>query len=223
MKNIIILLLLLSSTIYGQDTIIKLGGDTVLCKMTKASASMLFYTEKGIGKSIEKGDVKYYSGKERLDRSQRLESCKYEFNEYDEFVKIWKTKTKWSVINGGFMFNKLLIAVSRYDNQYLLELLVNNVNPMVISESNKAMLKLTNDEIISLVPDKMYSSEHGYDALTKTSYNYIKPRYYISKDDLEKIRTHNVTKIRVYNSDAYSEIEVTKSKEIPTIVNCVLN
>lgn len=93
-----------------------------------------------------------------------------------------------------------------------------------IAQGNKLLLKLKNDEIITLSANDNYSPEimrrttNVFGAILNDTY-VVAPCYPISKADLDKIMTSDVTKVRVETYDDQFDGNVYGTKFSKTIKN----
>lgn len=112
----LLLLLILPYVFKGQDTIFKKDNTTIICKITKVTSSMLFYTENKIGKSISISDISKYSNQQTnnsTSSSNTQESdvkCDFKVTydkfesdttytlEFAEWLNVYKVKKKGKVV-----------------------------------------------------------------------------------------------------------------------------
>lgn len=110
------------------------------------------------------------------------------------------------------------------DVLYMLRIYIFNGDTR-ISKGNKLLLKLDNSEVIvsaatdDFYPEESSSTQNIFGAILSKTY-IVAPNYVISNDDLSKILTHNVEKVRVETYDSQFDGEVYGKKFSKTISEC---
>lgn len=149
------------------------------------------------------------------------QDCRFEKNEIDDFTKTKIVKTKLQTISTT---RSQLIKLSLVKNKKLyFKMLYHSggMSSIVVSTNNPITLMLKNDDILELIPTEIYSSE-----ITALNGTEIVCNYYITKQELQKIRSLGLKKIRFNTSKSYYDFVVEKENlqsKFNSQVDCFLN
>jgi len=157
------------------------------------------------------------------------QNCEYEIKEIDKFEKVEKVLTKKvKVMYPSFKPPVVFLALGRVDSDYILQLEFSyNKYVCLNSESNELLLMTENNEVIRL---KRESDE--IDCLKNNGMiNVGTFNYNIERNVLEKLSDKTLTALRIYHSDGYIDVDLTKknvnakkAKEfLKTQIPCILN
>jgi len=149
------------------------------------------------------------------------QDCKFEVNEIDAFSKNKKVKTKKQVVavtsTTGIYFTFMVNEITFLNLNYH----ASGINSIVVGPVNKLNLMLKDDNIIELSPLEIESAK--FDSLNNTD---ISVFYLISTEDINKIRTVGMKKIRFSTTEYYYDFDITKEKWVIKLnqnIDCFLN
>ena len=139
-------------------------------------------------------------------------------NKIDEFTKESIKRTNWDIMYtdmGGFV---LRYRLSKINNYYFVELKIfASGDFIIIPKDSDFMLKKSNDDIVTLKSINNESSCIGCGAIglvASEAYG-IWSKYSINLDEINKLKTDKIIKIRLYTDKAYydKEININKSEK----------
>jgi hypothetical protein len=144
--------------------------------------------------------------------------CKYIRNETDEFTKKVILETSKVVIKARDVTGQALSFHGYKQNTYrFLKVNWNTLQIVSVGTSEKLMLKLINNEIVEVYTNKYQVSSPIGNYWTITIF------YSIDENAFQKLKQHEVVKLRFYTTDGYIDKEVPKgaSNKILQMFKCI--
>jgi len=142
------------------------------------------------------------------------QECDFKINEFDAFTKLKKTETKRQVVA---VTTSTGIYFSFFKNNYTYLKVgyhTSGIKSIVVGTDNKISLMLLDDSLIELSPLEIYMGE--FNSLNDTD---ITVKYIITIDDIKKIRSVGIKKIRFNSTKYYYDFDVKKEKWIEKLNN----
>ncbi len=139
------------------------------------------------------------------------QNCKYSKNEVDEFTgKSIKTTKQVIVYNG--LFGGLAFKFTKINSSSYLEMGFSELSIITIEKGGALMFILKNGEKIELsaIESKVATP---YTSQTSTIWG-IEMDYFISDNDLLKLISSPISKLRIYTKQGYIEKEVRENKAV---------
>lgn len=135
-------------------------------------------------------------------------------NKIDEFTKLALKRTSYETLVQNFKMN-LFIRGSKIDSTTYLDIkLMIGGKVFSIQENADLMLMLENDSIVTLKNLKFALSCKGCGAkgFAGSAAEGVQTSYVIDDAELKALTTHNIKKIRIYESDGYLEDEIKEKR-----------
>lgn len=138
-------------------------------------------------------------------------------DEKDEFTGLQVKETSVEKLAhpfkmSGFSYN---FAVKKVDDRYYFNLRMMSLNGEVfaIRKDSKFMLRLKNDSVITLLSPSFEVSGKGEagSGLSASSAQGVSIYYPITKQEISLINASEITKIRVYTSDGFTEQDIKEA------------
>jgi len=137
--------------------------------------------------------------------------CKYSLNEIDNFTGTKKIETKPATLHRDGN-SAISFSFCRYDSSSFIRVGLNFTGlTYSIILGHKIIIKL-GDSIVEIIASK-----------TEIATGYTSLAYYVSKADLEKIKSNHITDIRVHLRDSYvsKAIKPENAEKIKVASNCI--
>lgn len=124
-----------------------------------------------------------------------------------------ETKSKW--LKGGM--SGITCNVLDFNGQKKLGITFALTSPTNIYSTDYLVLKLENEEVIKLIADQGYSPTHSQMGWVLT------PRYDVSPEFFDKIKTKKVTSFKITYDSKYVEYEVKNKNQgnLMTLARCL--
>lgn len=142
-------------------------------------------------------------------------SQKIEQNEVDEFTGDIKKSTSFELLYMGFDFTTYHRFSKINDSYYLnLKIMLASGSVFAIGKDEELMLKLANNEIVKLKNSSYTITSRGGGAKDIIGSNAmgLSVYYRITKTQLETLKKHSLSKIRIYTTENYLEASVKAKK-----------
>ena len=137
--------------------------------------------------------------------------CKFEVNEFDKFTKTINIVTKMEILHKDFN-SAISFNFCKSDSNLFIKVGLNLTGEIYsINEGDKLMI-MCSDSIITLKASQ-YKLVSGF--------TYV--NYFITQEQLEIIKTINITDIRLYLIDSYidKKIELKRAEKILELSKCI--
>jgi len=149
------------------------------------------------------------------------QDCQYETFEKDEFTGKKVIITKQERVTSGLM-RKLFWNYRSYDNKVILDIYDfrdMTTDIFTIRKGNSFMIKLANDEIITLKANESKTSKYGKSSTS------IAISLDIDSLSLVKLSSIGIKKIRIYEREEYTEVDISDkgSRIITNQTLCIIN
>jgi hypothetical protein len=150
-------------------------------------------------------------------RAQTLEE-----NKTDDFTNNKVKRTSWETVNETMSFSAYFrISQINSDTFFDLKLMIGG-KVFSVKKDQELMFKLENGEVVKLANLEYTITCKGCGArgFIGSAAEGAKMSYLIDKDQLEKLKTSKVVKLRIYTSDGYVENDIKEknSKKIQTAI-----
>ena len=130
---------------------------------------------------------------------------KITINKIDDFTGAKIFETSWVDV-----FELISFQINKTDDKtFLNSIFYSSSTPYTAHEEDELLLKLEGDEIITLKNLKTTTS--GLYGSGMTSHFSLPTSYILSKEQIDKLKTTKIIKVRLYYGDKYYE-ETTKEK-----------
>lgn len=140
--------------------------------------------------------------------------CKYDKNEYDQFLK--KQKIEKSIkVKGGDQYLKLNFC--NYDSFVFFRINYVTNRGMVVGKRDALIFLLDDESTVTAYPNDIYSSKSW---VLSVSVREILDATYYFEGDWSKLKTQKVKSVRIYYNSVYSDINIKHSKELQGVINC---
>lgn len=149
------------------------------------------------------------------------QKCDFIVNGVDEFTGKKSLLTKPFNINKSFTSRYFFsFSISSIDKQrFIFIQLTGGGQSLFIKKENPLMIKLKDDKIINLSPFETTPTK--YESIANgVTVSRITPKYEISDDDLNRISTIGISKIRMVTDDGVYDSDV-KDKDNKNIANAI--
>lgn len=223
----LLLLLFISEAVFSQDTIFKKDASVILCKVTKATSSMIFFTENKTGKSIPLSEVLRFTNGAISDETNKDKStteitsnCKYSRNEIDEYTKKKIVITEWQTIyykNWMSDVEALSFCLAyRANGNIFLSIKYQNragaVESLALDSKSYIGFVLENDSVIIIKYDGKRQSKtvdvKSYSNAGTYSENTLTGLFDLDKNLQTKLLSAGIKKIRLSLEDTRKEFEL---------------
>ncbi len=132
-------------------------------------------------------------------------------NKIDEFTNDTIARTSWEHLNYSMKFTAFFRITRINDNvQFDLKLMLGSGAVFAIDKDQEIMFKLDCGEFVKL-QNSAYTitcTGCGAKGFAGSGAQGIKTSYFISKEELTKLRNYKVVKMRIYTTDGYLEADV---------------
>ena len=137
--------------------------------------------------------------------------CKFEINEFDKFTKTTNVVTKMDVLHKDFN-SAITFNFCKSDSSAFIKVGVNLTGQVYSIYKGDKLMIMCSDSIITLT-----SSE----SKVVSGFTYIK--YFITQEQLQIIKTMNITDIRLYLIDSFidKKIELKRAEKILELSKCI--
>ncbi|MDC1025160.1 hypothetical protein OAR04_04470 [Flavobacteriales bacterium] len=151
--------------------------------------------------------------------------CKFYRNELDDMTGIYIAETKSKSLYTTFIGDNVFFHFRYASGFYYLMLDITKHNSFSISKGNKLLVKFDTDEVLEFEFLNTEFSNLSYYSQYVSTYQ-LANSVSISRDDLVKLTTNKIKKVRIYGNDGYFEKDDIKDKganNFITDANCILN
>lgn len=152
------------------------------------------------------------------------QECKFEKNEIDPFSKTKVVNTKRRVIVDVLGRTVVFQFLYNVEPSIKINFSLGGSKEIIVNTNNKVMLLFNNDEVLSFDNDEEQIGEIKPNlSYMATELNFTFP---ISIDNLNKIKTIGVKKIRMETKDKTYDFDVFSKKDVAKIngiIDCFLN
>jgi hypothetical protein len=142
-------------------------------------------------------------------------NCKFTKNEIDDMTGEKVVISKSFIMCVEFMGLGLHLTPKQINDKYILNFSFTYPRSFSMSESDKIILKLENDELITLSTNKNFNSE-GEEIFTGSGYTTLyggNIDIEITKEQLEKLSVNKLSKLRIYFSEGFDSVHNKVSKK----------
>jgi len=149
-------------------------------------------------------------------------SQKIEENKVDEFTGNSVKRTSWETLNMSMSFTAYFRVSKINDNYYLGIKMMMGGDVFAINEGDEIMFKLSNDEIVKLqnLEYTITCTGCGAKGFAGSAGEGIEVSYPMTKEQVQKLTSNNVVKMRVYTNKGYVENE-TKEKHAKKLISAL--
>lgn len=129
-------------------------------------------------------------------------------SEIDKFTKQKRVKTSYVAIKPG-MAEQVTVSLRSVDTMYFITFKGRGKGSGVIGSTDRIIILLDNDSTVSIMPTGIQSYDIGY-GTAPDSYTH---QYFIKKEDLINLSTHDLKSFRKYYDRHYADIDINEKRK----------
>lgn len=147
------------------------------------------------------------------------QDCNFKVNQKDDFSGAMIKQTDYKLLGLKLGISETDVAFKSSDSSYTLILRRSDSGPMVVGTTDKIVFKMDDGSSISIYPLSIYNS----DVISISSFR-LESIYGLTKDQMKKLSTNKIVKMRINYNQVYDDMDVKDSRatKVQEIANCIL-